>query len=325
MAPAVLDLEAIDLGGLAEHSISTEVIQPGDVLDVNMVNDYSKLTTSTTPVRVADDGTVMVPLVGQVSVGGLEVVRAEQIVNAQSVMRGIFRNPCITVTMRQCRTRKVTVVGAVLKPGPVDLPRGSSSLMTAIVAAGGLSKEAGMEVEIRHTDSRQPLPGPVAVGPAGATTLASYQQSPLSAAAPILKVDLASAAAGGMQIPELTDGDVVHVMKRTLKPIYVIGLVHKPGEFPYPTNQEIRLLDALALAGGVSNPVAEDILVIRKRPTDKEPIRIAVSLQAAKNGSDNLQLAPGDTVTIEQSPLTMTYDLIQTFVRFGIGANMNMF
>jgi polysaccharide export outer membrane protein len=326
VAPHVLDMESIDLSGLTEHSVSTEVIQPGDVLDVSMVNDFSKLTATTTPVRVADDGTVIVPLVGQVNVGGMEVVRAEQMVNAQSVMRGIFRNPCITMTMRQCRTRKVTVVGAVNKPGLVELPRGGSSLMTALVAAGGLSKEAGTEVEIRHTDSRQPMSAPpVAVGPDGATALASYQQSPLAAGLPIIKVDLTTAAAGGVKVPDLCDGDVVHVMKRTLKPIYVIGLVRKPGEFPYPTNLEIRVLDALALAGGVSNPVAEDILVIRKRPTDKEPIRIAVSLQAAKNGADNLQLAPGDTVTVEQTPVTATYDIIQTFVRFSIGAGVTWY
>jgi polysaccharide export outer membrane protein len=326
MAPNVLDTETIDLGGLTEHSVSTEVIQPGDVLDVSMVNDFSKLTATTTSLRVADDGTLVVPLVGQVNVGGMEVLRAEQLINGQSVMRGIFRTPCITVTMKQCRTRRVTVVGAVNKPGTVELPRGSSSLMTALVAAGGLTKEAGTEVEIRHTDSRQPPPvPPMAVGPDGAALLASYQQLPLAAAAPMIKVDLTVAATGAVKVPELCDGDVVHVAKRTLKPIYVIGLVRKPGEFPFPTNQELRVLDALALAGGISNPVAEDILVIRKRPTDKEPVRIAVSLQAAKNGGDNLALAPGDTVTVEQSPMTATYDLIQTFVRFGVGANMNWY
>ena len=35
-----------------------------------------------------------------------------------------------------------------------------------------------------------------------------------------------------------------------------------------------------------------------------EPVRIAVSLQNAKNGQDNVTLAPGDTVSIEQTPAT---------------------
>jgi len=331
VAPATLDLEAINLGGLAEHSVSIEVIQPGDVLDVSMVTDYAKLSTTTTPVRVAEDGTIVVPLVGRMAVGGMEVQRAEQTVNEQSVARGVFRNPCITVTMKQCRTRKVTVLGAVNKPGPVDLPRGSSSLMTALIAAGGLTKEAGMDVEIRHTDSRQPAsgglpPSQVAGGPDAPAALASYQQSlPAPAGPTVINVNLTTATTGDLKLPDLSDGDVVHVAKRTLKPIYVIGLVRKPGEFPYPTSQEIRVLDALALAGGVSNSVAEDILVIRQMPGAKEPIRIAISLQAAKNGSDNLRLAPGDTVTVEQTPATIVMDTIQTFFRVSLGGTLSWF
>ena len=52
IATAPLNLEAINLSGLADRSISSEVIQPGDVLDVTMVTDYTKLTTTTAPIRV---------------------------------------------------------------------------------------------------------------------------------------------------------------------------------------------------------------------------------------------------------------------------------
>ncbi len=155
MAPVALDLGTIDLSNLAEQSVGTEVIQPGDVLEATVVTDYVKYTTTTTPARVADDGTIIVPLVGRVNVGGMEVERAEHTLNAESIARGVFRDPSITLTMKQCRTRNVTVVGAVNSPGAHALSRGSTSLMAALLAAGGLSKEAGTEVEIRHTDSRQ--------------------------------------------------------------------------------------------------------------------------------------------------------------------------
>jgi polysaccharide biosynthesis/export protein len=329
-APAALDLDALNLSGLANNSVSVEVIQPGDVLEVSMVTDYSKLLTTSTPVRVSDDGMVLVPLVGKVSVGGMEVEQAERAINAESIARGVFRNPCVTVTMKQCRTRKVTVVGAVNKPGPHELPRGSTSLMAAIVAADGLSKEAGTAVEIRHTDSRQaysatPAGPQMANGADGGATLASYQQTMPGVVPAVVTVDLAAAAAGAVQVPELHDGDVVHVAKRTLPPIYVMGLVQKPGEFPYPTTQELRVLDALALAGGVSNRVAEEVLVIRKMPGAAEPIRIAVSIQNAKNGRDNVALAPGDTITVEQTPATVLVDVIQTFFRVSLGGSVSWF
>jgi len=319
LAPPVLDLETINLAGLTDQSVSAEVIQPGDVLEVTMVTDFTKLTTTTTPLRVADDGTIVVPLVGRLMVGGMEVEQAEQFLNAESVARGVFRNPCMTLTMKQCRTRRVTVVGAVNKPGTHELPRGSSSLLAALLAAEGLSKEAGTEVEIRHTDSRQPRQAPAGLQ-------AGYYEGMPTAPSPVVtKVDLREATAGLVRVPDLADGDVVFVAKRTLPPIYVMGLVRKPGSFPYPPNQELRVLDALALAGGVSNPVAEEILLIRRPPGAAEPVRIAVSLQAAKNGGDNVALAPGDTVSVEQTPATAVVDVIQTFIRFTIGGSVSWF
>ncbi|MCE5266512.1 MAG: SLBB domain-containing protein [Planctomycetaceae bacterium] len=300
IAPAAIDTQSINLSGLADQSVSAEVIQAGDVLDVSMITDYAKLTTTTAPVRVADDGSIAIPLVGRVIVGGMEVKQAEQVVNNESISRGVFRTPCITVTMKQCHTGRVTVLGAVNNPGVRDLPRGSSSLMAALLAAGGLSKEAGTDVEIRRTDSRQ---------------------GPMQA----FHVDLTAATAGAVRVPELRDGDIVQVAKRVLPPVYVIGLVRKPGEFPFPANQELRVLDALALAGGVSNPVAEDVLVIRHPPGKAEPVRIAVSIQAAKNGRDNVALAPGDTVSVEQTPGTMVIDTIQTFFRVSLGGSISWF
>jgi polysaccharide export outer membrane protein len=333
MAPAELNLDTINLSGLAEQSVSAEVIQPGDVLEVAMVTDYTKLTTTTTPVRVADDGTILVPLVGRVCVGGLEVERAEQAVNAESITRGIFRTPCITLTMKLCRTQTVTVVGAVNKPGPHELPRGSTSLMAALLAAEGLSKEAGTEVVIRHTDSRQIAqaggqPGlPPGTGNSNSPAVqAAYARALPTATEPaVVTVDLTAAAAGAAPVPNLRDGDVVNVAKRKLPPIYVMGLVTRPGEFPYPPSQEIRVTDALALAGGVSNAFAEDVLIIRHLPNAPEPVRIAVSIQGAKNGRDNIALAPGDTISVERTAATALLDVIQKIGNFGIGASMPIF
>ncbi len=160
LAPLPNNPETLNLAGLADAAVSREIIQIGDVLELTMVADYAKLTTTTTPVRVADDGTIVVPLVGKVAVAGLGSEQAEQAIAAESISRGVFRNPCITLTMKQCRTNKITVVGAVDKPGPVEIPRASSSLLSALVAAGGLSKEADAEVEIRRTDTRGADCGP---------------------------------------------------------------------------------------------------------------------------------------------------------------------
>jgi polysaccharide export outer membrane protein len=332
-APPTVNVEAIDLAGLAGPSERFDAIQPGDVLDVTMVADFAKLTTTTTPVRVADDGTASIPWIGPIRVAGMTAEEAERLIAAESKARGIFRTPCVTVTMKEQRKNKVLVVGAVKKPGAYDLPRGSSSLLAALVAAEGLAKEAGVEVEIRRGAVRS---GPGAM-PGAAPRLAldrdvggqtvSYQEP--DAAFPGLlatrTVNLAEAARNPRASYSLEDGDVVHVAKRTLKPIYVQGLVRKPGEFEYPVNQELRLLDALALAGGISNPVADQVLVIRQLSERPAPVNIACSVQEAKAGRDNLRLAPGDTVMVEQNAATALVDVVQTFFRIGFSASLPMF
>jgi polysaccharide export outer membrane protein len=331
-APPVVNVEALDLAGLAGPSESFDVIQRGDVLEVTMVTDFTKLTTTTTPVRVGDDGIVSVPLIGPVRIGGITAEEAERLIAGEGIARGIFRTPCVTVTMKEQRKNKVVVVGAVKKPGVHELPRGSSSLLAALVAAEGLTKEAGVEVEIRRGGVTGPGPRPtvlppLASDPAAEGQAASYQEpQPAASVFPAtFRVNLADAAQSGRAPHTLEDGDVVHVVKRTLKPVYVQGLVRKPGEFEYPVNQELRLLDALALAGGISNPIADQVLVIRQLPGQANPINVSVSVQEAKGGRDNLRLAPGDTVIVEQNAATALVDAVQTFFRIGFSASFPMF
>jgi len=220
---------AINWSGLADPPLQTQIVCPGDVLDVAMVTDFSKMTTSVAPARVATDGTVEIPLVGKVQVAGMELEQAEQIVGAEARARGIFRNPSITLTMKQPRTNRITVVGAVAEPGVQELPRMSSTLLAALVAAGGLSKEAGPDVEIRRTKPDSGAPFRPGTGAEGA--LLSHEQ-PLGPAVPsVLRVNLATAARDQKTPYLLEDGDVVHVLKRDVPPVSVIWLVQKPGEF----------------------------------------------------------------------------------------------
>ena len=85
VAPTQQNVETANLGKLANTTISSEIIQPGDVLEVTMVTDYAKLTTSTTPVRVARDGTIIAPLIGKVQVTGYDVEQAEQVLANESI------------------------------------------------------------------------------------------------------------------------------------------------------------------------------------------------------------------------------------------------
>ena len=50
---------------------------------------------------------------------------------------------------------------------------------------------------------------------------------------------------------------------------------------------------------------------------------IELSLSAAKHsGHENLRLAPGDVVSVEQTPATVALDAIKDLIHFGVGATV---
>ena len=67
----------------------------------------------------------------------------------------MFQKPHVTVTMKRQRKNAIMVIGAVKEPGLKELPRGSCSLLAALVSAGGLSEDAGTDVEIRPSLRQQ--------------------------------------------------------------------------------------------------------------------------------------------------------------------------
>lgn len=328
-APVVENVHTVDLSRLASYSVSSEQIDRGDVLEVTISTGYGERAAETTPVRVGEDGVSNVPLVGKVQLAGLELEGAEQVIAAAAVNRGVYRSPSVTVTMKHQRMNKITVIGAVDEPGVYELPRGSSTLLAAIVAANGLSKEAGTDVEIRRPALRNDLGAPqdkVAKGAEAELTSFNEASPNVARQSSSVRVNLVSAAKEGNGGYSLEDGDVIMVERRDPQPVQVIGLVHKPGQFEMPTNQEMRVLDAIALAGGIRSAVADTIHVIRKPAGQEKPVVIVVSLQEAKGeGQGNLRLASGDIVSVEQTPTTTFVDVVSNFFRFGFGATIPLF
>jgi polysaccharide export outer membrane protein len=324
LAPPTDNAQTVDLSRLATFSVSSELIDRGDVLDVTIETGYGVERGNTTPVRVADDGTAHVPLVGKVPVAGLELESAEQAISSAAVQRGVYRAPSVTVVMRRQRSNKVTVLGAVESPGVYELPRATSYLLAAIVEAEGLSSNAGTDVEIRRP-ARTIVTASAELAASNFGTPAPPPQTTTQPATST-RINLVEAAEQGNGGFYLQDGDVVMVEKRDRPPVHVIGLVTKAGQFELPPNQDLHLLDVVALAGGTSSQVADKIHVIRRIPGKPDPVVIEVSLAEAKReGKGNLRMAPGDVVSVEQTPATVVLGALNNFVRFGLSGTIPLF
>jgi len=316
----------VDLSKLASVAVNSELIDVKDVIDVTISTGLSEKESYTQPVRVRDDGVADIPVVGPVQVAGLELAEAEAAISAACIQRQLYRSPHVTVTMKHQRMNRVTVVGAVKEPGVHQIPRGQSDLLASLVAAGGLSDDAGTNVEIRNPMKSSPPPDPVAsnlsddvsaVGhtlPGLSTALGSTRNS--------IKVDLVAATKQGTGAFVVEDGAVVSVEKRDPEPVHVMGLVQKPNRYEFPIGEDLRVLDAIALAGWVTSPVANKVYIIRKKPESSKTAIIEVSIaQAKQTDESNLRLSPGDIVSVEQTPMTMFMSTVQK-LSWGVGATL---
>ena len=299
-AVAATKVDTINLARLAVPGSNSTVIGPSDVVELTIATGFEERKIVPLIVRVADDGTIQVPLVGPVAVAGLEPAEAEHTITNLAIERGVYRSPSVALIVKHQQSNQVTVIGAVESPDVYELPRASSDLLGALAMAGGRAEDAGPHIEILRKNQLR-LPGLHGTPPQGraADKLASY--TPDVPAQPVsTRVNLDLISRGQVGDYRLGDGDVVMVFPQDPRVIHVMGLVNKPGQFEIPPGEDVRLLDALALAGGRTLQIADKVQVVRKVAGQSDPLVINVSVSNAKaHGAANLLLASGDVVSVE--------------------------
>lgn len=327
-APPNISAQSLDLSKVGTSSASSEIIQRGDLLDVTLGSGLENVEKEETqwPLRVADDGTVYVPLVGQVYLAGLPLSQADHVIRRTSVERGIFRNPSVAVQVVEPRTNKISVMGAVEKPGAYELPVANSDVIAAIAAAGGLTEDAGTKIEIRHPTRPASGSMPANDRAGNGVTTAAYRGDPGRTTPRTQQIDLVSATAGESADYHLEDGSVVMVMKRPLRAVYVGGLVRKPGQYEMPKDTDLYLLEAISIAEGRTLQIADQVTIVRRVPGEQEPIVIKASVREAnESGIANLKLAPGDVVHVDETPMTFTVQTLKDLFRFGFTSGLPAF
>ena len=354
-AAEVTNAQVADLSRLSMSTTSSSLIEPEDVVDVTISSGLEEAGRITpTPVRVDNNGIATIALVGQVTLAGLEPFQAEQRIATTAIDRGLFKAPQVTVTMRKKAVNRITVVGAVKEQGTIELPKGQSTLLAALMAAGSLDEKAGTEIEIRrheHSTTTQfskaetsvdtldiapkdiRLTSTVEKSGVKQAGLIRPQQSPRSrqpssdpqAQTRTMKIDLATIDGTSDTDIGLQDGDVVRVETRDPNPISVIGLVQKPGQYEMPVGQPVHVLDAIAMAGERSNPWADKIYITRHVSGENEPVVIQTSVVNAQHSNEsNILLSPGDVVSVEQTPQTVVHNIFTNIVRFSIVAGQSI-
>jgi len=434
-AQAPAKLKTLQLAALGTPTRSEYQIHPGDLLEVTISDLVGENQFYPLPVRVLDDGSIRLPLTGPVTVAGLTFPEAEQTIFAAYSSQGLLKKPLVTVSLKDTRKVRIFVLGAVNKPGQYELNAGDSDLLSALVAAGGLTNDANPVIEVRrrmqadhnasagrqreraetplareataapvrravYVDTANATP-PVVWRPAMSSPYATIYHPPQSAlpasveqeagsskvALSLAAMDEATpdnvwrasyssakapqAAPADLPVEEpsrkaaqgwaphvasiaprtsmntnqvihldltnesakqrlaqgfyLQNGDTITIEDRKTKPIYVVGMVNKPGEYPMPVDRDIRVLEAVGVAGGVDRAsLPNKALIIRQRPDGSGVVTVRIDLDKAKrDNAENIRLMQGDTVSVEETPASFARGLLRNAIRFGFGATMS--
>ena len=133
----------------------------------------------------------------------------------------------------------------------------------------------------------------------------------------------------GLNIPfadvALSAGDTVVVEPLRMSFFTVIGLVNKPGNFPYPPDEQYNLMQAIAFAGGLDQVTDPRFAAIYRLKEDGSIVRTAFQIIRAENVSQltdalNVAIKPGDIVAVENTPRTRTNAFLQRIFNINVGA-----
>lgn len=109
-------------------------LHPGDVIRMEIVGE-SDLPTE---YQVASDGTITFPYVQTLEVAGLEPQALAERIRQALIDKKILQDPSVIVRVTEYRSKMVTVLGQVQKPGSFALSPGMT-LIQAISIAGGFT------------------------------------------------------------------------------------------------------------------------------------------------------------------------------------------
>jgi polysaccharide export outer membrane protein len=153
---------AVSYGQSASATVETPAAAPSfsaiSAKDLILVRVFQEDDLEST-LRVAEDGTIVFPLIGKIAISGRSPQEAAGVIR-DALRNGFIRNPQVTVTVVEHSKRRFTVLGQVQKPGAYELPDTESiTLLQAIGMAGGYTNIAdpGKVVIKRRVEGKETI------------------------------------------------------------------------------------------------------------------------------------------------------------------------
>lgn len=262
-------------------------IGPEDLLEISV---YEAPDLDRT-VRVSAEGSISLPLVGAVHAEGLTSRQLEAVLE-ELLRRNYMKDPHVGVFVKEIKSHPVSVFGAVERPGVYEI-RGAKTLVEVLSMAHGVADDAGDTVIVVRKG------GLAFPARAGGGSSARKPSRP----SPILRIPLKGLLDSGSPRDNVLvyPGDVVKVTRAGI--VYVVGEVRRPGGFTLKTNENISVLQALALAEGLTRTSsAKHALIIRTSESSGKRRQIPINLDKILKGrAPDPMLRPRDIVFVPNS------------------------
>lgn len=248
-------------------------VGPKDLLEVTAmgVAEINKLV-----VRVSEDGLIRLPLVGEVDVNNLTQSEVEKKL-IKILGEKYLINPQVAVFILEYKSKRVSVLGAVEKPGPYEL-LGRQTIMSIISQAGGMTRDAGNDIIV------------IRQLPDGTSTSIRISID-----------ELFVKGEAKLNIP-LEPNDIINIPVDKVVTIYVFGQVKNPGALQVKRSNLPTLTQAIAQAGGFSDRAAKGSVTVRRKKPSGEEIEIKVNAKDILKGKiKDFPLMENDTVYVPES------------------------
>ena len=225
-------------------------------------------------VEVGENGTVLVPVVGEVVARGLTEDQLAAEIRTRLESEGL-RRATVTVKVTAFLSRPVTVLGAVAEPGNHPIP-GQASLLEVLMQAGGPTSEHDRWIEVRRR-----------------------AENGLSDR---LRIDVDDLIARGDPVANIPifAGDVVHLPKIRQIVIHFVGNVAS-GEERFPSSETVTLLTAMARIGGLPDAASKKIRVVRDHNTPREREIVVHYGRILSRKDPDIELQDGDLIIVKES------------------------
>jgi polysaccharide export outer membrane protein len=241
------------------------VIGEGDTLQISVWGEKDLSLA----VKVRPDGKITLPALGEVTAANTTARNLQTILTGN--LKGIVKNPIVTVIVTEITNNKVYIFGGGVKSGVYSLAQRTTLLQLLCQTEDAKKADLKRAYVLRNGKK--------------------------------IKTDFFHLFIQGdtAEDLEIEPNDVIFLPTNTDKNVYVIGAVNAPKFIEY--REGMTVMEAILEAGGFTKFASQNDTIIYRKGDDQKEVTLPVRIKRLINDGDlkqNTKLKPGDYVVVKE-------------------------